>query len=178
MSSFEHPEQPIDSQLVDRARAYCDAQNRVEDFQRQRTLALEAEKLAVCDQLDAYNDLRAADLISGRRSMGFTGMENTSQEPCEATDQQTAVACLEYERYRAARKRLDVLVERADRELAEARSVLLDTASSVSAVVDNLESEIDIDELPDLAVGNAKSEILGVPVLLGKSECKMGTAAV
>ena len=128
------------------ARSYANARRRAEVLHRKRTLAVEAERLADCDFHDASNERFNANLEAGDRAMGFTTPVDPPSGVGGVDDYPTGKAHLAYERRLAARKRLDAECDQADRELEEARGLLLTTASGLVEDSDGSEENDSDDE--------------------------------
>ena len=128
------------------ARCYANARRRAEVLHRKRTLAVEAERLADCDFHDASNERFTANLEAGDRAMGFTAAVDQPSGVGGVDDYPTGKAHLAYERRLAARKRLDAECDQADRQLEEARGLLLTTASGLVEDSDGSEENDSDDE--------------------------------
>jgi len=128
-----------EAEVLDDARCYANACRRAEVLHGKRTLAVEAERLADCDFDDASNEQFAAYLEAGDRSMGFTKAVDRPSEVGGVDDYPTGKALLDHNRQSAARKRLDAECDQADRELEEAKAVLLTAASGLVEDVDGSE---------------------------------------
>ena len=140
------------------ARSYANARRRAEVLHRKRTLAVEAERLADCDFHDASNERFNANLKAGDRAMGFTTPVDPPSGVGGVDDYPTGKAHLAYERHLAARKRLDVECDQADRELEEALGVLLTAASGLMEDVDGSEDHRPDDEGFNLLVGGGAGQ--------------------
>ena len=148
------------AEVLDGARRYANARQRAEVLHRKQTLAVEAERLADCDFHDASNERFNANLKAGDRAMGFTTPVDPPSGVGGVDDYPTGKAHLAYERRLAARKRLDAECDQADRELEEARGLLLTTASGLVEDSDGSEEHDSDDEsLNLLAGGGAAKEV-------------------
>ena len=128
-----------EAEVLNGARCYANACRRAEVLHQKRTLAVEAERLADCDFNDASNEQFAAYLEAGDRSMGFTKAVDRPSKVGGVDDYPTGKALLDHNRQSAARKRLDVECDQADRELEEANAVLLTAALGLVEDVDGSE---------------------------------------
>ena len=118
--------------VVARARDYDEARQRATGFHRDRVLAIEEERFADCDFHAASNNRFADNLTADDRTMGFTG---TTEAPSGdgPLDRQSGEARHRFEVLQEARQRLDVLCDRADRELDEAHGALLAATEGLAA---------------------------------------------
>jgi len=125
-SPVHPPEAAAEQQVLEVARGYARAQQWAGELHRARVLAIEDERLADCDFHAASNDRFADNLAADDRTMGFTG---TTVAPSGdgPMDGASGAASHRYQVLLEARKRLDVLCDRADRELDEAHGALLAT---------------------------------------------------
>ncbi len=146
--------------VLDGARHYANARRRAEVLHRKRTLAVEAERLADCDFHDASNERINANLKAGDRAMGFTAPVDPPSGVGGVDDYPTGKAHLAYERRLAARKRLDAECDQADRELEEARGVLLTASSGLVEDADGSEENDSDDEGFNLLVGGGAGQEL------------------
>ena len=147
-----------EAEVLDSARCYAKARQRAEVLHRKQTLAVEAERLADCDFHDASNERFTANLEAGDRAMGFTAAVDGPSGVGGVDDYPTGKAHLAYERHLAARKRLDVECDQADRELEEALGVLLTAASGLMEDVDGSEDHRPDDEGFNLLVGGGAGQ--------------------
>ena len=159
---MSHPPEPrkpsTEVEVLDSARCYANARRRAEVLHRKRTLAVEAERLADCDFHDASNERLTANLKAGDRPMGFTTVVDQPSEVGEVDDYPTGKAHLAYECRLVARKRLDAECDQADRELEEARGVLLTAASNLVEDTDGSEEYSSGDEGFDLLAGGGVAQ--------------------
>jgi len=149
-----------EAEVLDGARCYGNARRRAKVLHRERTLAVEAERLAECDWHDACNERFTANLEADDRAMGFTAAVDGSSGVGGVDDYPTGKARLAYECHLAARTRLDVECDQADRELEEARGVLLTAASGLVEDTDGFEEHSPDEEgLNLLVVGGVAQEV-------------------
>ena len=147
-----------EAEVLDGARCYANARRRAEVLHRRRTLAIEAERLADCDFHDASNERFNANLKTGDRAMGFTTSVDLPSGVGGVDDYPTGTAHLAYERRLAVRKRLDAECDQADRELEEARGLLLTAASGLLEDVDGSEEHDSDDEGLNLLAGGGVAQ--------------------
>lgn len=145
-------DQTQEEQVVARARDYDEARQRAADLHRDRIVADEEERLADSDFHAASNDRFAANLTADDRTMGFTGTTEAPSSDGEPVDQKTGWANHRYQVLLEARKRLDVLCDRADRELDEALGALLSATDGLRQVAGEDEESDDVEAF-DLVVG-------------------------
>ncbi len=143
---------PAFDELVARARDYDEARQRATGVHRDRTLAIDEERLADCDYHEASNDRFAANLTADDRTMGFTGTTEAPRIDGEPVDQKTGWANHRYQGLLVDRKRLDVLCDRADRELDEAHGALL-------AATEGL--------MPEVGEGDGSDRVEGFDLVVG-----------
>jgi len=141
-----------EERVVARARDYDEARQRAADLHRDRIVAGEEERLADSDFHAVSNDRFAANLTADDRTMGFTGTTEAPSSDGEPVDQKTGWANYRYQVLLEARKRLDVLCDRADRELDEALGALLSATDGLRQVAGE-DEESDDAEAFDLVVG-------------------------
>ena len=147
-----------EAEVLDGARCYGNARRRAKVLHRERTLAVEAERLAECDWHDACNERFTANLEAGDRAMGFTAAVDQPSGVGGVDDYPTGKAHLAYERHLAARKRLDAECDQADRELEEALEVLLTAASGLAEDTDGSQDHSSDAEGLNLLVGSGVAQ--------------------
>ena len=147
-----------EAEVLGGARCYGNACRRAKVLHRERTLAVEAERLAECDWHDACNERFTANLEAGDRAMGFTAAVDQPSGVGGVDDYPTGKAHLAYERHLAARKRLDAECDQADRELEEALEVLLTAASGLAEDTDGSQDHSSDAEGLNLLVGSGVAQ--------------------
>ena len=123
--------QTPEAEVLEHARRYALAHQGSGRLQRERVLAIEDERLAECDLHAASNDRLAVNLASNNRTMGFTG---TTVAPSGdgPLDRETGAASHRFQVLLEARERLDVLCDRAKRQVNEAHEALVSATAALA----------------------------------------------